>query len=199
MQCLWPWNSGSRRGDNHRQCRAYPSPGKPIHSAGSDSVPASPAPKAGFNALLGRVARILQTKPVGTNTVSDIPLNCPNASDSKPSPNPRRVGFVTVGPPVSRQRNLNASSERDQFNETIPLSVDKEPYFAALVASSCTNIAIVIASFAGRKTAGPSMDTRDTSYAPSSVVNKSRKSAPSPCVAVIKSSVADKATSRYHP
>jgi len=59
-------------------------------------------------------------------------------------PNPRRVGGVTVGPPNSIQRKLSRpSAVRDQAISTPPSAADSDPYFAALVASSCREIAIV--------------------------------------------------------
>ena len=57
--------------------------------------------------------------------------------------NPRCVGGAMVGPPDSVQRKLSRPpAVRDQAISTSPSAADSDPYFAALVASSCNEIAI---------------------------------------------------------
>jgi hypothetical protein len=79
------------------------------------------------------------------------------------SPNPWSVSCATAGPPVSRQNSSITWFDTGQCMETTPLSTERAPYFAALVASSRTITVIDNASFAGRKTAGPTINTREAS------------------------------------
>src|SRR6516165_7629095 len=52
------------------------------------------------------------------------------------APNPRRSGGDTGGPPRSVQLMVRVSPSIRQYTSTRPLSVDSDPYFPALVASS---------------------------------------------------------------
>src|SRR6516164_2345244 len=76
-------------------------------------------------------------------------------------PKPLRVGARTGGPPLSVQRKLSRrSSWCDQFNSICPLDTDKDPYLAALVASSCNVTAKACAALGSNKTSGPPIRTR---------------------------------------
>src|SRR5215469_12231821 len=76
-------------------------------------------------------------------------------------PKPLRVGARTGGPPLSVQRKLSRpSSWCDQFNSICPLDTDKDPYLAALVASSCNVTAMACAALGSNKTSGPTVCTR---------------------------------------
>jgi hypothetical protein len=89
-----------------------------------------------FMALSENVAVTLQINPLVSKIISVEPLNCSSAPDISRTPNPRWVGCVTAGPPVSRQNSSSTRFDMDQCMETTPLSSDRAPYFAALVASS---------------------------------------------------------------
>jgi hypothetical protein len=57
-------------------------------------------------------------------------------------PNPRDTGFSTGGPPVSTHLILRRPWS-SQSTESRPASVDRAPYFAELVTSSCSASAMV--------------------------------------------------------
>jgi hypothetical protein len=59
-------------------------------------------------------------------------------------PHPRCVGGAMVGPPDSVQRKLSCPpAVRDHAISTSPSAADSDPYFAALVASSCNGRPVV--------------------------------------------------------
>ena len=60
-------------------------------------------------------------------------------------PNPRDTGFSTGGPPVSTHMILRRPAWSSQFTDSRPDSVDRAPYFAELVTSSCSASATVCA------------------------------------------------------
>ena len=78
-----------------------------------------------------------------------------------PMPNPLRVGGLTGGPPASVQRSTRSPcSARDQPTRTWPSATDRAPYFAALVANSCTATAMAWATSGFNMMVGPSIWVR---------------------------------------
>src|SRR6185312_4631987 len=101
-----------------------------------------PSPRvAAHSYAIGRV--ISHASPQSRQSNRTSPLSWPTIMFSMTLvPNPRRVGGVMVGPPNSIQRKLSRpSAVHDQVISTPPSAADSDPYFAALVASSCREIA----------------------------------------------------------
>ena len=74
---------------------------------------------------------------------SSRPVTC----SSRVEPKPRRVGGVTVGPPLSVQVSSKPpSARRAQRRFTRPVSTDSAPNFTALAASSCRPSASALAA-----------------------------------------------------
>ena len=78
-------------------------------------------------------------------------------------PNPDCSGAVTRGPPSSLQMTVRVVAVPSamgfcQVTETTP-AVDNAPYFAALVASSCSTIANACVAVAARTMFGPAILT----------------------------------------
>ena len=70
-------------------------------------------------------------------------------------PNPVLRGGFVDGPPVSRQLSMIALGCTSQFSSSLPEASDSAPYFAALVASSCSASASVCAVAGSSRTFGP--------------------------------------------
>src|SRR6266536_4953276 len=108
------------------------------------------------NALRHVGSAISHASPSAGQSNRISPFSCPRIMLSITRvPKPRRVGGLTGGPPVSVQRRTSRpSSVRDHATRTLPSGVDKPPYLAALVASSCRVTAIAWATFGSSKTFG---------------------------------------------
>ena len=153
------WGTGARPQASGR----IPASPAIVYSATNTPVPLPLESRASVMALPESLAVALQVNPLVSKIISVEPPNCSSAADINRNPNPRWVGCATAGPPVSRQNSSRMRFVTDQVFKIMPLSTERAPYFAALVASSCTNNAIDNASFAGEKTAGPAISTRDAS------------------------------------
>ena len=70
-------------------------------------------------------------------------------------PNPRDTGFSTGGPPVSTHMILRRPAWSSQLTDSRPDSVDRAPYFAELVTSSCSASATVWAVAGSSWISGP--------------------------------------------
>src|SRR5512139_935169 len=84
----------------------------------------------------GRITVNLQTSPLVLKAISTVPPNWCSEFDSSRVPNPRWVGGLTGGPPLSRHSSFNCTSKSDQRIISLPSEFDSAPYFAALVTSS---------------------------------------------------------------
>src|SRR5262249_4408304 len=82
---------------------------------------------------------ISHARPSARQSRRTSPFDCPRIIRSITDvPKPWRVGFLTAGPPLSVQRRIRYSSlARSHVTSTWPLGTDRDPYLAALVASSC--------------------------------------------------------------
>src|SRR3954468_7457917 len=81
---------------------------------------------------------ISHVSPWSRQSKRTSPLSWPIIFSMTRVPNPRCVGGVGVGPPDSIQRKLSLpSAGRDHKISTRPPAADRDPYLAALVASSC--------------------------------------------------------------
>src|SRR5262249_42780233 len=101
-------------------------------------------------------------------------------------PNPLAVGVIGRGPSVSVQTTLSMCwlfrGAVVQTTLTVPEGADSEPYFAALVASSCSTTQKGVARLAGNDTGSPSSRNRfglSVMYGASCSRASSPKSAPS--------------------
>src|SRR5271166_3137349 len=104
---------------------------------------------------------ILQRRPSGRNArVTSASSSSARPRSMRLVPNPRRVGSVTAGPPVSVQVSVNESwsPERVTVHATVrqPEVVASEPYLVALLANSWTAIAKAIPALGVRETSQPS-------------------------------------------
>ena len=82
---------------------------------------------------------MVHTTPPGSNLrVTVPPRSLATARSSSLVPKPVLPGDVTTGPDCSRQTSVMVSRLIFQLSSTEPLSLDKAPYLAALVASSCS-------------------------------------------------------------
>ncbi len=112
-----------------------------------------------------RTASITQTRPSGLYSTETVPL----ISADRPRcnslvPKPCRVGGLTVGPPLSVHRTTSRRPGGAETTchaiSTMPVALDRLPYLAALVASSCSASASETDSRVGNETCGPWLRTR---------------------------------------
>jgi hypothetical protein len=106
-------------------------------------APLAQAPYITF-AVAPSCSAISHVSPLSPQSKRAIPPSWPPMMFSiMRVPHPRCVGGTMVGPPDSVQRKLNCpSAVEDHTISTSPSAADSDPYFAALVASSCNEIAI---------------------------------------------------------
>src|SRR6516164_11665772 len=117
----------------------------------------SPAARNSIDVRFGSLADIgALSAHVRFTPKADIGTRLRNVLSCHSRAKPLRVGVRTGGPPISVQRKLRQpSSWCDQFNSICPLDIDKDPYLAALVASSCNVTAMACAALGSNKTSGP--------------------------------------------
>ncbi len=111
-------------------------------------------------------------------------------------PNPRRVGGTTGGPPLSRQLRWSRSSFAVQRSSTRPSGRESAPYFAALVASSCSASESASAWFGETSSAGPSRTIWPVTKGAMARATRSATSAPAQLRSVSKSCARARATIR---
>ena len=91
------------------------------------------------NCRCGRGTDRQQTRPSGRQSNSAWPPSCNSMlAITLRVPNPRDTGFSTGGPPVSTHMILRRPAWSSQPTDSRPDSVDRAPYFAELVTSSCS-------------------------------------------------------------
>src|SRR5215211_7529110 len=108
---------------------------------------------------------MIQTTPSGGySIVADPPFSAARLRSISREPNPRRVGGRTGGPPRSIHRNLSRASmlrlTTSQVIATDPAAVERAPYLAAFVASSCSERASERDKAGLSQTDGPSAAKR---------------------------------------
>ena len=100
-------------------------------------------------------------EPIGAQIKAHLTLELANHIFHDACAEPAVRGRRDGRPPDSTQRKLSLpSSVRDHAISTQPTAADSDPYFAALVASSCKEIAVVWAVLSSSIATGPSIRTR---------------------------------------
>jgi hypothetical protein len=118
--------------------------GGPSEFAQAVQVRFSPPGQRGTGVATSHLKLISQTRPSARQPKRVLPFIRAIICSVTRLPKPLRVGSCTAGPPVSVQHRCNRrSASCDHFRSTCPLGVDKAPYLAAFVASSCKITAIV--------------------------------------------------------
>src|SRR5690606_23668130 len=106
-----------------------------------------------------------------TPATSNASTTSPSRSWRRPrstrrEPKPRRSGFTTGGPPLSRhsscRRRAPSRSSTRQRIATWPSGTDSEPYFTALVHNSCSAMDSASEGRGARCTRGPSITKRSS-------------------------------------
>src|ERR1700761_4318908 len=98
-------------------------------------------------------------RPCGSkSTLTCPPRSLASVRSNNTDPKPRRDGGETAGPPLSCHRRQSWGCGPSVWYHTTlirPLSVERAPYFLALVQSSCKAIASETACFGESRTLGP--------------------------------------------
>src|SRR5262245_44877605 len=102
--------------------------------------------------------------PLCSNSIRAFPPRpWPTSRSIRVSPKPGCGAFPTGGPPRSTQSSTRLLALRfsiAQVTSSDPPAMEREPYFTALVPSSCSTIPSDSANFGLSATAGPSMTRR---------------------------------------
>ena len=145
---------------------------------------------------------ITQRTPLGGKDRSTSPSSaCPTTFSIIALPKPERCGGLTSGPPRSCQIsfNLEASSQNCHLMLTCPRGSESDPYFVALVASSCSASPRFCTASGFNITSSPSMaicSPKRSACSPNCCSTSMRNDAPCQLSAIRRSCEQPMATSR---